>query len=112
MLRDFKSYFCFFQLALEEQCCLQICDFCSQVLLIHCICSCGLTWNSGGDTVSKIGVEKRNEVLWKQKGNLSFDLTSELTEVIPVNSKTEMVVALYNPVKILGSLGVSYNENE
>lgn len=80
--------------------------------MIHCICNCGLTCNSGGDTVSKIGVEKRNEVLWKQKGNLSFDLTSELTEVIPVNSKTEIVVALYNPVKILGSLGVSYNENE
>lgn len=39
-------------------------------------------------------------------------MTSELTEVIPVNSKTEMVVVLYNPVKILGSSWVSYNENE
>lgn len=47
-----------------------------------------------------------------QKGNLIFYLTSELTEVLRANSKTEIVVVLCNPVKILGSSGISYNENE
>lgn len=80
--------------------------FCSHILLVHWLCCCGSAWNSGGDTVSKIRVEKRNGVLWKQMVNLNFDLTSECTEVVCVNSKIEIVVVHYNPVKTLGSSGI------
>lgn len=69
-------------------------------------------WNSGGGEASNVRVEKRNWSLWKQKGNLIFDLTFELMEVVHVILRLKWWWFFTPPVKISGSSGLSYNASE